>query len=128
MNIDGLRKLGFEPLVDFVAQDDSDGAGPYIREWMSALPQPSDAEQEAAALLPAVPQSITPLQARKALRAAGLYDAVAAFVATLTPAEQDEWEYALEVRRDNATIAAGAAALELTEQQVDDLFIAGAQL
>lgn len=45
MLIDDLSALGFsagtpqEP-GDFVLQDDSDGNGPYIREWLSAEPCP----------------------------------------------------------------------------------------
>ena len=42
----GLIRLGFKADVDFVTQDDGDGI--YIREWKSNLPQPSDAEIEAA--------------------------------------------------------------------------------
>jgi len=42
----GLIKLGFTPEVDFSLQDD--GQGVYIREWMSASPQPTEAEIEAA--------------------------------------------------------------------------------
>jgi len=42
----GLRRLGFEVGIDFVIQDD--GAGTYIKEWTSALPQPSEAEIESA--------------------------------------------------------------------------------
>jgi len=42
----GLEKLGFTPEVDFSLQDD--GQGVYIREWMSASPQPTEAEIEAA--------------------------------------------------------------------------------
>jgi len=38
----GLIKLGFEPEIDFMVQDDGDGA--YIKEWMSATAQPSDAD------------------------------------------------------------------------------------
>jgi len=44
----GLIKLGFEPEVDFVVQDNSDGNGAFIAQWFSASPQPSDAEIEAA--------------------------------------------------------------------------------
>jgi hypothetical protein len=76
---------------------------------------------------PFVPQSVTPLQARKALRQAGLYDAVMAWISQQSDEVQETWEYALEIRRDNPIIAAAAAELELTEQQVDDLFIAAAQ-
>ena len=42
----GLEKLGFDPINDFVLQDD--GAGTYIKEWKSGSPQPSEAEIEAA--------------------------------------------------------------------------------
>lgn len=44
----GLIKLGFTPEIDFRLQDD--GQGVYIREWMSALPQPTELEIEAAHL------------------------------------------------------------------------------
>ena len=42
----GLMKLGFKPDTDFELQDD--GAGPYIKEWTSASPQPTEAEIETA--------------------------------------------------------------------------------
>ena len=42
----GLEQLGFDPINDFVLQDD--GAGTYIRDWNSASPQPSEAEIDAA--------------------------------------------------------------------------------
>ena len=42
----GLTKLGFTSLVDYVLQDD--GRGGFIAEWNSAQPQPSEAEIEAA--------------------------------------------------------------------------------
>ena len=47
----GLQQLGFkslnlDPGGDFRLQDD--GAGPYIKEWKSASPQPTQAEIEAA--------------------------------------------------------------------------------
>jgi hypothetical protein len=44
----GLIQLGFTPEVDFSLQDDSDGNGAYIKVWLSASPQPSVAEIEAA--------------------------------------------------------------------------------
>ena len=43
---EGLNKLGFKSLVDYVLQDD--GSGTYIKEWKSGSPQPSEAEIEAA--------------------------------------------------------------------------------
>lgn len=43
---EGLEKLGFDPKVDFVLQND--GQGVYIKEWNSASPQPTEAEIETA--------------------------------------------------------------------------------
>jgi hypothetical protein len=44
----GLQQLGFESQVDFSLQDNSDGQGTFIAKWMSAQPQPSVADIEAA--------------------------------------------------------------------------------
>jgi len=44
----GLIKLGFTPEVDFKLQDDSDGSGVYIAQWLSSEAQPSVVEIEAA--------------------------------------------------------------------------------
>ena len=44
----GLRRLGFEPGVDFELQDKSDGKGTFIAHWVSASPQPSNVEIESA--------------------------------------------------------------------------------
>ena len=44
----GLKQLGYTPQVDFTLQDDSDGNGVYIAEWLSDSPQPSVADIEAA--------------------------------------------------------------------------------
>jgi hypothetical protein len=48
ISTNGLEKLGFILDVDFTLQDNSDGNGPFISEWKSAQPQPSEAEIEAA--------------------------------------------------------------------------------
>lgn len=95
----------------------------------TAPPTPAAIAAAAAALAgepPPVPRSVTPVQARRALRQAGLLDQVDTLVATLPPEARDEWEYGLAVERDNPVIAAVAAALGLTAAQVDDLFRAAA--
>jgi hypothetical protein len=71
---------------------------------------------------PVVPQSVTPLQMRKALRAAGLKSAVDAALATQSEGVREEWEFAIEVRRDNATLTAFAASLGQTSADLDALF------
>ena len=43
---EGLQKLGFAPEVDFSLQND--GSGTFIAQWMSASPQPSEADIESA--------------------------------------------------------------------------------
>lgn len=75
-----------------------------------------------------VPFSVTPLQIRKALRQIGLKAAVDGYLATLPEEVAEEWEYALEVRRDNPTLLAAADALGMTEAQADDLFRLAASL
>ena len=40
----GLIQLGFTPEVDFILQDNSDGAGIFIAQWLSASPQPNEAD------------------------------------------------------------------------------------
>ena len=45
MNVaSGLIHLGFESGKDFLCVDKSDGKGPYLAEWYSDKPQPSEAE------------------------------------------------------------------------------------
>ena len=44
MNVaSGLIQLGFDPETDFLCQDNADGNGPYLAEWYSDQPRPSDA-------------------------------------------------------------------------------------
>ena len=43
---EGLQKLGFTPEVDFSLQNDGDGT--FVARWISASPQPSEAEIEVA--------------------------------------------------------------------------------
>lgn len=87
------------------------------------------AEWAANAAAPApVPAAVTPLQMRRALRAAGLKAQVDAMVAALDEEAQEAWEYSVTIPRNHALIAAAAAALNLTAGQVDDLFRAAAQM
>ncbi len=69
-----------------------------------------------------VPRSVTPLQMRKALRATGLKATVDAALSSSPEAVREEWEYATEILRDNATLAALAAALGKSDADLDALF------
>lgn len=75
-----------------------------------------------------VPSAVTPLQLRRALRAAGLHAQIADVLAALGEEAQEAWEYAVTITRNDPMIAAAAASLELTSDQVDDLFRAAAAL
>jgi hypothetical protein len=79
-----------------------------------------------------VPQSVTMRQCRIALLDAGLLDAVQSSIATMPGTEGErariDWEYALEVRRDWPLISYMAGDLGLTDEQVDDLFVAAAAI
>ncbi len=48
ITVNGLRQLGYEPIVDFTLQDDSDGSGVYIKSWISGDAQPTVSAIEAA--------------------------------------------------------------------------------
>jgi len=75
-----------------------------------------------------IPQSVTMRQARLALLAAGLLDTVQAALAVASQADQIEWEFAAEVKRDYPLILNLAAGLGLTELQLDELFTAASKL
>lgn len=79
-----------------------------------------------------IPQAVTMRQARIALHAAGALAGVqAAITAMEEPARtvaQITWDHSTEVQRNNGLVSQLASALGLTESQVDDLFIAAAQL
>ena len=66
--------------------------------------------------------SVTPLQIRRALLAQGLLDDVTAFVEQADLETRMAWEYAVQIDRDNALIAAAAAAIGASDEAVDDLF------
>ena len=58
----------------------------------------------------------------------GLLDTVNAGMAGMGQAAQIEWEFASEVQRSNPLIGAMAAALGMTDAQLDDLFTLGSTL
>ena len=75
-----------------------------------------------------VPQSVSRAQGKLALIGAGLWPAAIAFVEGITdPAQKAYAEVALndtqEWRRDSPFLASAAAALDLSEEQLDTLFI-----
>lgn len=68
------------------------------------------------------PAAVTPYQARLALARAGLLSAVEAAVQTAGAEAAMAWEYAVVIEHRGALVSQIAAALGLTDGQVDDLF------
>ena len=80
-----------------------------------------------------VPSCVTPRQARLMLATipAGegtLLDAVNAYITAQGGTVAVEWEYALDVQRNNPAVLAAATALGLTDEQLDQMFIEAAKL
>jgi hypothetical protein len=76
----------------------------------------------------AIPVSVTPLQMRRALRATGLKATVDAALAAQSEEVREEWEFASEVRRDNATLNALGQSLGKSPADLDALFQIAATL
>lgn len=72
--------------------------------------------------------SVPRLYARLVLVQAGLWDHVSAWASSADPANLAYFEDAQTWRRTDATLAAAAAALGLTDTQMDDLFLAAIEL
>lgn len=88
--------------------------------------------QEPLAVAGKMPMAITMRQARLALLNAGLLDDVEAAIITMDEPQrtqtQIEWEYAQEVQRDNALVAALGPMLGLDDAAIDSLFSMAATL
>lgn len=85
-----------------------------------------DAPSEPTA--PGIPTSVSPLQARKALRQQDLLAMVQAAVDAADIDTQDAWEYATSFDRTSPFVLGMAQVLGWTEQQLDDLFVLAATL
>lgn len=75
-----------------------------------------------------IPQEVSIRQAVLALYNAGLLDDVEALVATLPRPYQLEWERASVVRRDNGLVEIVRQQQGMTNEEIDDLFIAASLL
>lgn len=75
-----------------------------------------------------VPKSVTPLQARKALRQFGIYPVFKEKMDAMPDYIQDEWEYSIAIERDNPLIAQFAIELGLSQNDLDTLFQLAATL
>lgn len=75
-----------------------------------------------------VPQQVSMRQARLALLDAGLLDDVEAIITAAGRAAQIEWEYAATVDRNHPVIAVVQQQQDMTDSQIDALFISAAAL
>jgi hypothetical protein len=99
--------------------------GDVVNVSRAVLPWPI--EEVDAHRLASVPQQVTMRQCRLALLANGLLDSVEAAIASIPASAKAtadiEWGYASVVERNSGLMPAMAAALGLTETQIDGLFI-----
>ena len=72
---------------------------------------------------PSVPAEVSPSQFRRALTQLGLRDSVEAAVAGADQDTKDHWEFAIFVARTDPAVNAIGAALGLTAEQIDEVFI-----
>lgn len=78
---------------------------------------------------PPVPQQVNNAQMRAVLLGAGLLDGINGFIAgSGDPAAAVAWEYGNVIHRISPLVQAAQAALELTDEQVDQLFIAASTI
>lgn len=70
-----------------------------------------------------VPKAVTRRQAKQALLQAGLLSTVETYIASAPQNIQIDWYDSQEIQRNWSTLSTVTQALNLTEDQVDDLFI-----
>lgn len=103
---------------------DEDGNETPLEEYCKTLEIAPYVEPE---IVVVVPQSITMRQARLQLLEVELLDEVEAFVSQ-DRKWQIEWEYANEVFRVSPVIGALKSLLNLTDEQIDTMFIEASKL
>jgi len=120
----------FDPTTHSCQRDGAEYvAGQWQYKWrVDALtPEQIEANYQAS-----IPQSVTMRQARLALLGAGLLSSVDAAIAAMPEpdktAAQITWEFAATVDRGFGMVPQLAAALGMTELQIDALFVAAAAL
>lgn len=118
------------PAHDPATEDLTEGTpvlidGTWTQTWVVRALSPDEVEARRKASVPSV---VTMRQARLALLAVGLLDDVEAAIAAAPQSARIEWEYATEVARDYGLVLQIAPALQLTDRQIDDLFVAAASL
>jgi hypothetical protein len=112
---------------ELYAYDDEQVAQGLVEEGLTPCPtRPSNDHQWNGGWVlpsPAIPQSVTPLQATRALLQAGFLDAVEVAVAAADRETQLAWAKATAFERNSPFVLDMKAVLGWTDEQVDQLFI-----
>ncbi len=121
--IDHISKLPSDAVLAVTQPDGS------IHVYMPGDELPPQPEPSTA---PAVPPTVSMRQARLALLASGKLPQVDTAIAAMPEPDRAvakiSWEYSTEVHRTDVLVTGIAAGLKMTPQQIDELFIAAAQL
>ncbi len=128
-----LRTIGVYPIVD-----DDLPPGQVVVSWSLLFDAPANVVRRAFVTEdmppppppgPApVPKVVSRFQAQAALLAAGTLGMVRAAVAQASAFDKLAWEEAAEFRRSSPTLNNLAAAMGMTQQELDDLFRAAVQI
>lgn len=96
-------------------------------EWRDETDPPREPDAYVPPAAP-VPNVVSPFQAKAALLAAGLLDDVEAAIVQAPDLVRLAWSEAVEFRRGSPSVVAMAQGLGWTEQQLDALFVAAAEI
>jgi len=126
-------KPPYNPITEAVAEvvPQLTVKGTYEQTWSVTQLSPeqvaANEAAELARLKALIPKSVTMRQARLALLENGLLDTVQQAIANMQGVEGDkariEWEFSSAVERDKQLVLSLTSALNLTETQLDALFI-----
>lgn len=137
LTVELLDEFGADPVLEgpqpIVTENQYvryDGVEETNGQWFTKYVAVDYTEEELAARTEQWRQSAscTPFQGRVALSDAGLLAGVEAAIAAADEKTKTAWEYALVWQRSSQMIASLATALSMTDEQVDNLFKAAAQI
>lgn len=123
------------PTADYFGSVTSNDEAAYAAiQWNDERPKPTWEEilEAYSEIGVEIPSKVTMRQARLALHSAGLLANVEAAINALPEpprlAARIEWDFSSEVHRDKPFVAMIGAALDLTNAELDELFIEAATL